>query len=298
MTATVRTSARVPVTILVLSFLALLVIAASRTSVASASTYSPSSYNSRLLQLVNNARAQHGLPTLRVASGISSVASSWTAHMASHRSLSHNPNLVYDVQHHGSADANVVAENVGDGSSGDPDGLFTAYMNSSEHRANILDSEMRYIGIAVAFSGDYAWNTMDFVDRYGSSSATSSHSSSRSTSHSTSHSVSRSSSTHRSTGHRAAVAHRPATPAARPHAAPARPAPAKPRPVATQAARAALAALRVEAAAVPNGAQTGLTSDPAGGSAQIPPLAFAVAVALLGGVATGHLLLRRGFSLR
>jgi uncharacterized protein YkwD len=294
MTATVRTSARVSALVSVLTFLALLAIFASRASVASAATWSPSSYNSRLLQLVNNARAQHGLPTLRYASGIGSVASSWTGHLAAARSLSHNPNIVSDVQHHGSANATVVAENVGDGATNDPDGLFTAYMNSSEHRANILDSEMRYIGIAVDFSGGYAWNTMDFVDKYGSTATASTY-------HSTSRSVSRSSSTtHRSTTHHAtsAPAHRAAKPAARPARPAARPAPARPQPVATQAARAALADVQLASASLPNTAAQGALTDGTQHSQQIPPLLFAVALALIGGLGTAHLLLRRGFSLR
>jgi hypothetical protein len=223
------------------------------------------------------------------------VASSWTAYLAAHRSLSHNPNLVYDVTHHGAANANVVAENVGDGSASDPDGLFTAYMNSPEHRANILDHEMRYIGIEVAFAGGYAWNTMDFVDVYGSSSS----STTRSTSRPASHSVARQPAHHSSTTHRAAPAHRqaPARPA---HAAPARPkAPARPQPVATQAARAALADLQVTAASLPNGAAQGaLTDSGKSDSHEIPPMTYVIAVALVGGLATAHLLLRSGFSLR
>src|SRR5262249_22018918 len=59
------------------------------------------------------------------------------------------------------------------GPSSNADALFTAYMNSPEHRANILDPSYRYLGIATVFTGSYSWNTMDFVDQYSGTSTTS-----------------------------------------------------------------------------------------------------------------------------
>jgi uncharacterized protein YkwD len=180
MTATVRTRLRIPAPVIALTIatwlLATLTALVANAPAASAATWSSSSYASRLAQLVNNARAQQGLRPLSLASGISTVAASWTSHLASAGSLSHNPNIISDVQHHGAENANVVAENVGEGSPSDPDGLFNAYMHSSEHRANILDHEMRYLGIAVVYSGGRAWNTMDFVDVYSSGSSSVHHS--------------------------------------------------------------------------------------------------------------------------
>src|SRR2546423_8620 len=139
---------------------------------AASSSQSPSSYSSRLVQLVNSTRSSHGLRPLILASGTTAVAASWTAHMAQTGNLSHNMSLVWDLQHHGSANMRAGDENVGCGAPNDPNGLFQAYMNSPEHRANILDSNMRYLGMAVAFGGIYAWNTMDFVDVYGTHAVT------------------------------------------------------------------------------------------------------------------------------
>jgi uncharacterized protein YkwD len=285
MTATVRSSARIPATVFVLTLLALLVTTVGRISIASAVTYSTSSYSSRLVQLVNSARAQHGLASLRVASGTTSVAASWTAHLAAQRGLSHNPNLVYDVQHHGSAAATTVAENVGEGAPSDPDGLFTAYMNSPEHRANILDSGLRYIGMAVDFSGGYAWNTMDFVDRYGSSTST------HTTSHAAAPSHHRAPVTHhRTTTTRHAVA-KPAPRPAHPAAAPRRPAP-KPRPAVSPAARAALADARLVAASRGIVAQTALTGSEVQDPRGIGLAVMIVAVVLVGGVVSANLAVR------
>jgi len=122
--------------------------------------------------LVNQARAQHGLRALSVAGGTTTVAAGWSSHMASSRTLAHNPNLQSQLEAHGSPNWTTYGENVGEGPSSSADNLFTAYMNSPEHRANILGSGYRYIGIATVFSSGVAWNTMDFVDQYGSTTTT------------------------------------------------------------------------------------------------------------------------------
>ncbi|MBV9293210.1 MAG: hypothetical protein JO222_12230 [Frankiales bacterium] len=137
---------------------------------ASAGSYTPSAYASRLLTLVNQARANAGLPALQLASGTTTVAASWTQQLASAQSLSHNPGLQHALETHGSRNWRSYGENVGQGAIGYPDALFHAYMQSPEHRANILDSTYRFVGVAVVFTGHKAWNTFDFVDSYGSAS--------------------------------------------------------------------------------------------------------------------------------
>jgi hypothetical protein len=132
---------------------------------------SPSAYGSRLVALINDARAQHGLRALTVTSGTSTVAVNWTQHLASAGSLSHNPNLGPQLEAHGSPSWTTYGENVGDGPASSADSLFKAYMSSTEHRDNILGSRYRYLGVGVVFSGSTAWNTLDFVDQYGSSSS-------------------------------------------------------------------------------------------------------------------------------
>jgi uncharacterized protein YkwD len=129
---------------------------------------STSAFTSRLVTLVNEARSQHGLRPLTVASGTTVVASGWTSHMATSNTLAHNPNLQSQLESHGSRSWTTYGENVGEGPASSADKLFTAYMNSPEHKANILGSGYRYVGIATVFSGSLAWNTMDFVDQYGS----------------------------------------------------------------------------------------------------------------------------------
>lgn len=142
---------------------------------AGAATWNPSAYSARLVQLVNGARADHGLRVLTVASGTTSVAVAWTRHLAADRALSHNPRLWSDLVRHGSPHLRKGAENVAKGVPTSPDAMFMAYMKSPSHRANILDRDLSYVGSAVVFSGYYAWNTMDFADQYGSSRATTSY---------------------------------------------------------------------------------------------------------------------------
>jgi hypothetical protein len=134
---------------------------------AQAAPYSTSSYTGRLLALVNGAREQHGLRPLALTGGTTTVASDWTRHLAASGTLSHNPQLGEQLSAHGSRNWGTYGENVGVGGADDPDNLFNAYMNSPEHRANILNSSYRYVGVAVVFTGSQAWNTFDFVDAYG-----------------------------------------------------------------------------------------------------------------------------------
>jgi hypothetical protein len=135
---------------------------------AHATSWTSASYASRLVALVNQARQQHGLGALTVASGTSQVAAAWTAQLDAAQSLSHNPDLRHQLETHGSPDWTTYGENVGEGPADDPDALFKAYMNSTEHRANILNSAYRFTGVAVVLDGSTAWNTFDFVDTYHS----------------------------------------------------------------------------------------------------------------------------------
>jgi hypothetical protein len=137
---------------------------------AHAASWTSSSYASRLVQLVNQARQQNGLPALTVTSGTSQVAAAWTAHLDASKTLAHNPDLQHQLETHGSPNWTTYGENVGQGPSSDPDALFKAYMNSTEHRDNILNRAYRFTGVSVILDGSSAWNTFDFVDAYQSTS--------------------------------------------------------------------------------------------------------------------------------
>src|SRR5436305_6886819 len=151
--------------------LGLAVPAAMNTSVAAASVQQVDSvrlngFEAALAAKINNVRQSHGLRSLVVVPGATDVARRWAWHLARAQALSHNPNLVSALEHAGSSAWTEIAENVGEGSSTDPASLFSAYMASPPHRANILDSQARYLGVGVVERGGMAWNTLDFTNAY------------------------------------------------------------------------------------------------------------------------------------
>src|SRR3954466_5799919 len=140
-----------------------------------------SRFDSRLLADMNRARARHGLAGLQVTAGTTDVAHRWSCHLAASRDLYHNGSLASQLASHGSRLWTSYAENVGYvRRHAGADRLFKAYMNSPEHRANILDPSSRFIGVWTKKGAGKRWNTIDFVG-------------SRSTSYNTDYGIARSS---------------------------------------------------------------------------------------------------------
>jgi uncharacterized protein YkwD len=125
-------------------------------------------YEAALVADINAARADHGLRALVVTAGTTDVARRWSWRLASAQALSHNPSIVTNLEHAGSAAWSDIAENVGEAPSDDPQMLFGAYMDSPPHRANILDPAARFLGVGVVERAGTAWNTLDFTDAYSS----------------------------------------------------------------------------------------------------------------------------------
>lgn len=111
---------------------------------------------SEFVQLINGERANRGLPQLRVASDLVGVARDHSKDMAASGHLHHNPNLGQDV-----SNWQRVSENVGVGWS--VPSLHSAFMDSSGHRANILDDKVTEIGVGVEVEEDgRIWVTQVF----------------------------------------------------------------------------------------------------------------------------------------
>lgn len=110
---------------------------------------------SSYLSMLNGERVSHGLQALGWRSDLSAVAQAWSAHMAATRSLSHNPSLTSQV-----SNWRAVGENVGEGPT--IKDLDAAFWDSTEHRANILDSGFEEIGIGSARSAGVIWITVVF----------------------------------------------------------------------------------------------------------------------------------------
>ena len=92
-------------------------------------------------------RAAAGLPGLAVASDLQEVARRHAQRMLERGTKFHNPNLGSEVG--GWA---LLAENVGFGPT--VEALHEAFMASSSHRANILNTDVTQVGIGVVRGGD------------------------------------------------------------------------------------------------------------------------------------------------
>lgn len=125
-------------------------------------------FESRLAVEINSARRSAGLHPLTVVPGTTDVARRWAWKLAGAERLWHNPSIIGDLEHAGSGAWTDIAENVGYGPAQQPHTLFSAYMHSPEHRANILDPSVRYLGVGVVERDGYAYNTLDFTNAYSS----------------------------------------------------------------------------------------------------------------------------------
>ena len=111
---------------------------------------------SEFVAKMNAARAADGLRPYTVASDLTTIARAHSEQMASKQLLYHNPDLTTQVQNW-----QAVGENVGEGPS--VSDVHTAFMNSPEHRANILDHDFTQVGVGVTVdSNGIVWVTEDF----------------------------------------------------------------------------------------------------------------------------------------
>ena len=106
-----------------------------------------STAESQFVSLANSARSNKGLRSYSVASDLVSVARRHAQRMASSKTIYHNSNLGSEV-----SGWQAVGENVGMG--GSASSIHNAFMNSTAHRANILDTDFTQVGMGVAYDSD------------------------------------------------------------------------------------------------------------------------------------------------
>lgn len=106
-----------------------------------------STAESQFVSLANSARSNKGLRSYSVASDLVSVARRHAQRMASKGTIYHNSSLGSEV-----SGWQAVGENVGMG--GSASSIHQAFMNSTAHRANILDSDFTQVGMGVAYDAD------------------------------------------------------------------------------------------------------------------------------------------------
>ena len=119
-------------------------------SAASADT-SPAAY---LVQRINAARADHGLPPLRVSADLASYARAHSASMSGSRSLFHTGDFRV-LCCWSSISENVAFDDTARAA-------HRALMRSPSHRADMLDPTKRGVGVGVVRSGGQLWITQLF----------------------------------------------------------------------------------------------------------------------------------------
>jgi uncharacterized protein YkwD len=108
------------------------------------------------LRLHNDERTRNGLTTFCVHPALLSAARAHSQDMVAQNYFSHTSldgsSFVDRITRAGYTGWTNLAENIawGSGTLGDPATIFTNWMNSSGHRANILNASLREIGIGVA----------------------------------------------------------------------------------------------------------------------------------------------------
>lgn len=138
-----------------------------RASMTTVQPRATTSYDGMLLKLINNARTARGLPALKTTKKLGKAAGKWSKKLAAKRKLSHDPNLRASVSSKsGCRYVRSWGENVAY-TSGSAASMFSMYMNSPGHRANILDVGYTHVGVKTvnrkASWGKVHWNTMKFV---------------------------------------------------------------------------------------------------------------------------------------
>jgi uncharacterized protein YkwD len=111
--------------------------------------------------LLNQTRAQLGLPALQHDAALASSSRIWSTTMGAKDLLYHDPNLgaiVTSIE----PSWRSAAENVGFGYQVQQ--LHDAFMASAGHRANIVASRFNRVGIGVAHAGTKIWVTVRFIE--------------------------------------------------------------------------------------------------------------------------------------
>lgn len=133
------------------------VLVAGASSTAHAGGLTP---RARMLQLLNQARRNHGLPVLRLNLYVSRFGGQHSRQMAEQNRLFHSVNLYRAVR---PFRPSAWGENVG--AAGSLTRARTLWMQSAGHRANILRARYRRIGIGVRQARGLLWVTTIFYGR-------------------------------------------------------------------------------------------------------------------------------------
>jgi uncharacterized protein YkwD len=117
------------------------------------------SYATELLALVNQARKQQGLSALTLDSSLSAVAQAHSDDMAKNNFFSHT-NLKgqspFDRLKNAGVNYQTAGENIAMGQKNAQE-VFSSWMNSQGHRANILNASFNKMGVGLSNSSSKYW---------------------------------------------------------------------------------------------------------------------------------------------
>jgi uncharacterized YkwD family protein len=120
-----------------------------------------SQYAQQVIELTNKERARAGLPALKADAQLSSVAQKKSQDMQQNHYFSHTSPTYgspFDMMRNFGITYKTAGENIAQGQR-TPQEVVTAWMNSSGHRANILNKQFTHIGVGFEQAGNH-WTQM------------------------------------------------------------------------------------------------------------------------------------------
>lgn len=136
------------------------------TTVPAPAPASDGSFESSMLAMVNDARAEYGLAPYAASSTLNALASGWSETMAYNESMEHSTSFGPDILNSGAV---AAGENVAmhyparETTQAIASKLFNQWMNSPSHRAAILDPDYTHMGSGYAINNaNEAYGTQHF----------------------------------------------------------------------------------------------------------------------------------------
>lgn len=120
-----------------------------------------SAFEQQVIDLTNQERAKYGLPALKVDANLSKAAKAKSLDMQQNRYFSHTSPTYgspFDMMKKFGVTFRGAGENIAMGQRS-PQEVVNSWMNSTGHRANILNQSFTHIGVGHAENGNY-WTQM------------------------------------------------------------------------------------------------------------------------------------------
>jgi uncharacterized protein YkwD len=131
-----------------------------------ASSLTTGQFEARLTALTNARRKKIGCGTLTTSPALTTAARTHTLRMVRTGSFSHQvpqeAGLALRIVRAGYKHWTSLAENIAWGQGSTPAVIFTLWMHSAPHRANIQNCRLHNVGYGVRYSGGAVWVTGDY----------------------------------------------------------------------------------------------------------------------------------------